>query len=101
MHASVPAAAMVPVSIMPCIKPVNPALTLAWCRAELCSRALPCCPNKPSNLPPLPPPPQGAVEEAVVEEKMTSMFIPAVESSVQEFVAKWQDRDETNNFFQK
>jgi hypothetical protein len=41
------------------------------------------------------------VEEAVVEEKMTSMFIPAVESSVQEFVAKWQDRDETNNFFQK
>lgn len=43
----------------------------------------------------------GAEEEAVVEEKMTSMFIPAIESSVQEFVGKWQDRDETSNFFQK
>jgi len=44
---------------------------------------------------------KGAEEEAPVEEKMTSMFIPAIESGVQEFVAKWQDRDETNNFFQK
>jgi hypothetical protein len=32
---------------------------------------------------------------------VTSVFIPSIEAAVQEFVAKWQDRDEMNNFFQK
>lgn len=37
----------------------------------------------------------------MVEEKITSVFVPSIEASVHEFVAKWQDRDETDNFFQK
>jgi hypothetical protein len=43
----------------------------------------------------------GEEEEEVVEEKITSVFVPSIEASVHEFVAKWQDRDETDNFFQK
>mmetsp|Transcript_33907 Transcript_33907/g.75181 ORF Transcript_33907/g.75181 Transcript_33907/m.75181 type:complete len:829 (-) Transcript_33907:621-3107(-) len=37
----------------------------------------------------------------VKEEKISSVFIPSIEAAVHEFVAKWQDRDETDNFFQK
>lgn len=37
----------------------------------------------------------------VKEDKITSVFVPSIEASVHEFVAKWQDRDETDNFFQK
>ena len=44
---------------------------------------------------------KGEEEEEKVEEKVTSVFIPSIEAAVQEFVAKWQDRDETGNFFQK
>ena len=36
-----------------------------------------------------------------MEEKITSVFVPSIEASVHEFVAKWQDRDETDNFGQK
>ncbi|KAG1669632.1 hypothetical protein FOA52_010792 [Chlamydomonas sp. UWO 241] len=43
----------------------------------------------------------GADDNAVVEEKISSVFVPSIESAVHEFVAKWQDRDETDNFFQK
>lgn len=31
---------------------------------------------------------------------MGSVFVPSIEAAVQEFVAKWQDRDESANFFQ-
>ncbi|KAG2497810.1 hypothetical protein HYH03_004081 [Edaphochlamys debaryana] len=34
-------------------------------------------------------------------EKITAVFIPSIEAGVQEFVAKWQDRDEQDNFHQK
>jgi len=44
---------------------------------------------------------KGEAVEEVVEEKVGSVFIPAIEAAVQEFVAKWQDRDESANFFQK
>lgn len=30
-----------------------------------------------------------------------SVFVPAIERAVQEFVAKWQDRDESMNFAQR
>lgn len=40
-------------------------------------------------------------EEEKPEEKITSVFIPSIEAAVQEFVAKWQDRDESSNFFQR
>lgn len=41
------------------------------------------------------------VVEEVKEETITSVFVPSIEASVHEFVAKWQDRDETDNFLQK
>lgn len=45
---------------------------------------------------------KGAAEESkALVEKVTSVFIPPIEAAVQDFVAKWQDRDETNNFFQR
>lgn len=44
---------------------------------------------------------KGEVVEEKVEEKVTSIFVPALEAAVQDFVAKWQDRDESANFFQK
>lgn len=44
---------------------------------------------------------KGADDEEKVEERVSSVFIPSIEAAVQEFVAKWQDRDEMNNFFQK
>ena len=44
---------------------------------------------------------KGEEEAEVVVEKITSVFVPSIEASVHEFVAKWQDRDETDNFFQK
>jgi hypothetical protein len=44
----------------------------------------------------------GAGEEAGegVEERIPSVFIPPIEAAVQDFVSKWQDKDEANNFFQ-
>ena len=42
-----------------------------------------------------------AAEEAVAPPAVTSIFVPDIECSVQEFVAKWQDRDESMNFAQK
>eukprot|EP00892_Ulva_mutabilis_P001805 jgi/Ulvmu1/11625/UM008_0029.1 len=39
--------------------------------------------------------------EAVPEEEIPSVFVPAIERAVQEFVAKWQDRDESMNFAQR
>lgn len=44
---------------------------------------------------------KGEVKEEVKEEKITSVFIPSIEAAVHDFVAKWQDRDESGNFFQK
>ena len=44
---------------------------------------------------------KGAEEEEVKVEKVTSIFVPSIEASVHDFVAKWQDRDEKDNFFQK
>jgi hypothetical protein len=44
---------------------------------------------------------KGEEVEVVKEEKISSVFVPSIEASVHEFVAKWQDRDETDNFFQK
>lgn len=41
------------------------------------------------------------VEEAAPVETITSIFVPEIEAAVQEFVAKWQDRDESMNFAQK
>lgn len=35
------------------------------------------------------------------EEVVSSIFVPDIEKSVQEYVVKWQDRDESTNFFQK
>lgn len=40
-------------------------------------------------------------EEEPVEEVVTSLFIPDIEDAVEEYVVKWQDRDERDNFFQK
>ena len=34
-------------------------------------------------------------------ETVTSIFVPEIEQAVQDFVAKWQDRDESMNFAQK
>lgn len=36
-----------------------------------------------------------------MEEVVTSLFIPDIEDAVEEYVVKWQDRDERDNFFQK
>ena len=35
------------------------------------------------------------------EEKISTVFIPCIEAAVQEFVARWQDRDESDNFRQQ
>lgn len=40
-------------------------------------------------------------EEEKKEEVVTSVFIPDIEDAVQEYVVKWQDRDERDNFIQK
>ena len=40
-------------------------------------------------------------EEVAPVEMITSIFVPEIEGAVQEFVAKWQDRDESMNFAQK
>ena len=40
-------------------------------------------------------------EEVAPVETITSIFVPEIEQAVQEFVAKWQDRDESMNFAQK
>lgn len=39
--------------------------------------------------------------EVVKEAAVTNIFVPDIEIAVQEFVAKWQDRDESTNFAQK
>ena len=40
-------------------------------------------------------------EAEVPVEVITSIFVPEIEQAVQDFVAKWQDRDESMNFSQK
>lgn len=45
---------------------------------------------------------KGADEAAAAaEQKISNVFTPAIEAAVQDFVAKWQDRDESDNFNQK
>ncbi len=46
-------------------------------------------------------PKQADKEEAPkVEEVISSTFVPAIEAAISEYVARWQDRDETDNFAQ-
>jgi IQ and AAA domain-containing protein len=42
-----------------------------------------------------------AAEDAAPAELISSIFVPEIEQSVQDYVAKWQDRDESMNFAQK
>jgi IQ and AAA domain-containing protein len=43
---------------------------------------------------------KGEESEATVEV-ISSVFVPDIERAVQDFVAKWQDRDESMNFAQR
>lgn len=49
----------------------------------------------------LPTPDADAEVAEVKEECVTSVFIPAIEGAVAEYVAKWQERDESDNFGQR
>eukprot|EP00201_Polytomella_parva_P022593 CAMPEP_0175045650 /NCGR_PEP_ID=MMETSP0052_2-20121109/4556_1 /TAXON_ID=51329 ORGANISM="Polytomella parva, Strain SAG 63-3" /NCGR_SAMPLE_ID=MMETSP0052_2 /ASSEMBLY_ACC=CAM_ASM_000194 /LENGTH=479 /DNA_ID=CAMNT_0016309235 /DNA_START=59 /DNA_END=1495 /DNA_ORIENTATION=- len=43
----------------------------------------------------------GSGDAKPADEKVSCLFVPSIEAAVQEFVAKWQDRDESDNFYQK
>jgi hypothetical protein len=43
---------------------------------------------------------KGEVEAEPPPETITSVFIPGIEAAISEYVAKWQQRDESANFSQ-
>ncbi|XRB06577.1 dynein regulatory complex subunit 11 [Pycnococcus provasolii] len=43
----------------------------------------------------------GAADAGTAEQTCPNFFGPLIEQSVQEYVAVWQDKDESSNFFQK
>lgn len=97
-------------------------------RARSCNENTPACSSKIILNPPPPPveaapaddkgakggkdakskdakgkgkPAKDAGEDAAPPAQITSIFVPEIEQAVQDFVAKWQERDESMNFAQK